>query len=67
MEGNKMIEVKLARTKSTKNTFVYGELDSSGSPQASEFCRIPTLYIRKAAFEGALPPQRIVVRVENEV
>ncbi len=59
-----MIEVKLARTKSTKNTFVYGEVDSTGNPQRSEFCRIPTLYIRKSAFEGALPPSKITVKVE---
>lgn len=60
-----IVEVTLGRTKSTKNTFVYGELDSGGNPQKSEFCRIPTLYIRKSAFMGSNPPTNIKVIVEN--
>ena len=46
--------------KSTINTFVYEEIDNNGSEAVS---KIPSLYIRKAAFNGNAP-ERICVTVE---
>ena len=45
--------------KDTKNTHVYEEVESNGDAVS----KIPSLYIRKAAFPGN-PPKAITVTVE---
>jgi hypothetical protein len=60
-----MTEIVLKRIKTTPGTVVYGEVSSAGSVLEKEYSRIPSLYIKKVAFEGALPPTTIKVIYEN--
>jgi len=59
-----MTEITLKRIKTTPGTVVYGEISSAGDVLPKEYSRIPSLYIKKATFEGALPPAKIKVVFE---
>ena len=59
-----MREITLKRIKTTPGTVVYGEISSNGSVLAKEYSRIPSLYIKKIAFEGELPPTTVKVVIE---
>lgn len=53
--------VLMRHKKDTKNTYVYEEVDSNGDTLS----KIPSLYIRKTAFNNN-PPNNISVTVEIE-
>jgi len=59
-----MTEIKLKKIKTTPGTVVYGEVSSAGHVLDKDVSRIPSLYIKKVAFEGALPPTFVKVIVE---
>jgi len=59
-----MKEITLKRIKTTPGTVVYGEVSSAGDILPKEYSRIPSLYIKKIAFEGALPPAKVKVVIE---
>ena len=59
-----MTEITLTKIKTTPGTVVYGEVSSNGSVLDKEYSRIPSLYIKKVAFEGALPPTTVKVIIE---
>jgi len=56
-----MTEILLTKIKTTPGTVVYGEVGASGTVLPKDVSRIPSLYIRKVAFEGALPPKNVKV------
>lgn len=51
--------VLMKHKKDTKNTYVYEEVESNGDTLP----KIPSLYIRKTAFNGT-PPDNISVTIE---
>ena len=51
----KKIEIMMTLKKSTKGTHVYGNEDSA----------IPSIYIRKEAFEGQ-PPQEVILVITEK-
>ena len=57
-------EIVLKKIKTTPGTVVYGEVSSGGEVLPKEYSRIPSLYIKKNAFEGALPPVQVRVIIE---
>lgn len=59
-----MTEITLKKIKTTPGTVVYGEVSSNGDVLDKEYSRIPSLYIKKVAFEGALPPATVKVIIE---
>lgn len=59
-----MTEIKLTKIKTTPGTVVYGEVGAGGTVLPKDVSRIPSLYIRKTAFEGALPPTTVKVVIE---
>ena len=59
-----MTEIKLKQIKKTPGTVVYGQVSSAGEILPKEYSMIPSLYIKKAAFEGALPPATVTVVIE---
>jgi hypothetical protein len=59
-----MKEITLKRVKTTPGTVVYGEVSSAGNILDKQYSRIPSLYIKKVAFEGAIPPATIKVIIE---
>ena len=59
-----MTEIKLKQIKKTPGTVVYGQVSSAGEILPKEYSRIPSLYIKKAAFEGASPPAFVKVVIE---
>lgn len=59
-----MTEITLTKIKTTPGTVVYGEVSSNGNVLDKEYSRIPSLYIKKVAFEGALPPTTVKVIIE---
>ena len=61
-----MLEITLKRIKTTPGTVVYGEVSSAGAILSKEYSRIPSLYIKKIAFEGAIPPTTVKVVIEND-
>lgn len=50
----KAIEIKLALKKSTKGTYVYESPDSA----------VPTLYVRRDAFDGD-PPEQVELHIKE--
>ena len=46
-----MTEIKLKQIKKTPGTVVYGQVSSAGEILPKEYSMIPSLYIKKAAFE----------------
>lgn len=58
------MELKLKQIKKTPGTVVYGQVSSAGDILPKEYSMIPSLYIKKAAFEGKLPPATIKVIIE---
>ena len=59
-----MTEIKLKQIKKTPGTVVYGQVSSAGEILPKEYSMIPSLYIKNAAFEGALPPATVKVVIE---
>ena len=59
-----MTEITLKKIKTTPGTVVYGEVSSAGHVLDKQYSRIPSLYIKKTAFEGALPPAKVRVILE---
>jgi hypothetical protein len=59
-----MTEIKLKQIKKTPGTVVYGQVSSAGEILPKEYSMIPSLYIKKAAFEGQLPPATVKVVIE---
>ncbi len=58
------MKIRMKYKKSTKNTFVFNEIDAMGNEVKSINAKIPSLYIRKTALKG--PAQIITVTVEVE-
>ena len=56
-----MTELRLKQIKKTPGTIVYGQVSSNGDVLPKEYSHIPSLYIRKEAFEGQLPPAEVKV------
>lgn len=54
----------LKKVKTTPGTVVYGEVSSAGDILPKEYSRIPSLYVKKVLFEGAIPPAKIKVVIE---
>ncbi|KKN12391.1 hypothetical protein LCGC14_1017020 [marine sediment metagenome] len=52
-----MIKILMRYKKSTKNTYVFEEIDDSGDIPIDMLVKIPTLYIRKHCFDGKEPMQ----------
>ena len=52
--------------KSTKNTFVFEEIDDAGDIPVDFIVSIPTLYIRKHCFAEERTPTHIAVMVSSE-
>ena len=63
--GVAMTEITLKKIKTTPGTVVYGEVSSAGDILPKEYSRIPSLYIKKQTFEGALPPAKVKVLIED--
>ena len=59
-----MTELRLKQIKKTPGTVVYGQVSSAGEILPKEYSMIPSLYIKKAAFEGRLPPAEVKVVIE---
>lgn len=59
-----MTELTLKRFKTTPGTVVYGQVSSAGEMLPKEYSMIPSLYIKKEAFEGAVPPATVKVIIE---
>ena len=59
-----MTEFKLKKFKTTPGTVVYGQVSSTGEMLPKEFSMIPSLYIKKDAFQGDWPPTFIKVVLE---
>lgn len=57
-------ELTLKRYKTTPGTVVYGQVSSAGDILPKEYSQIPSLYIKKEAFEGAIPPATVKVVIE---
>ena len=55
----KRIEIKMTLKKSTKGTHVYEEINADPTARS-----IPSVYIRRSAFDGT-PPQTIVMTVSK--
>ena len=60
-----MTEITLKKIKTTPGTVVYGEVSSAGHVLEKSVSRIPSLYIKKTAFEGALPPAKVRVIIDE--
>ena len=56
-----MKELRLKQIKKTPGTVVYGQISSAGDVLPKEYSHIPSLYIRKEAFGGAMPPAKVKV------
>lgn len=55
----------MSLAKETKGTYVYNEVDGSGVPVTSEAgAKVPTLYIRKGAFNGSGAPAKLKLTIE---
>ena len=59
-----MKEIVLKQIKKTPGTVVYGQISSAGDVLPKQYSMIPSLYIKKEAFEGALPPAKVKVVIE---
>jgi hypothetical protein len=59
-----MTEFKLKKFKTTPGTVVYGQVSSAGEMLPKEFSMIPSLYIKKDAFQGEMPPAFVKVVIE---
>ena len=59
-----MTEITLKKIKTTPGTVVYGEVSSAGNVLDKDVSRIPSLYIKKVAFEGVTAPTFVKVIVE---
>ena len=60
-----MKEIKLKQIKKTPGTVVYGQVSSAGEILPKEYSMIPSLYIKKAAFEGKMPPATVTVVIKD--
>ena len=59
------MELRLKVIKKTPGTVVYGQISSAGDVLPKEYSMIPSLYIKKAAFEGRMPPAEIKVVLDE--
>ncbi len=57
-----MFKILMRYKKSTKNTYVYEEIDDTGDITMDVLVKVPTLYIRKHTL-GEEPPTQITVEV----
>ena len=60
------IEIPMRYKKSTKNTFVFEEIDDAADIPIDSVVSIPTLYIRKHCFAEERTPMHITVKVSSE-
>ena len=59
------MELRLKVIKKTPGTVVYGQISSAGDVLPKEYSMIPSLYIKKAAFEGRTPPAIVKVVLDE--
>ncbi len=66
MTADKPLVVTMSKVKETPGTIVYNQIDSNGNVMKAEGgAMIPSLYIRKEAFDAGVP-QRVEVTVKPQ-